>query len=748
MGEKLIWRIEGPFDSSYSLALLNRETARALDKLGHTVILHSTEGPGDFAPNPEFLSSNPDLAIMHSRDLAYEETMVDVTSRNLYPPRVEDMHSRINMLHHFAWEESGFPAKWVDNFNEYLNGITCLSRHVEKIMIDNGVTIPLSVSGCGVDHWERIEQVAEFAISAKSFRFLHVSSCFPRKGADLLLEAFCKAFTAREDVTLVIKTFQNPHNEIHQWVAKMKSIHPDCPHILIIEEDLSDSSLKALYHQCHAFVAPSKAEGFGLPMAEAMLSGLPVITTGWGGQLDFCTEQTAWLVDYEFERSSSHFNLFDSVWARANVDDLAKKMRQVYDMPVCDRQSKADAGRVFLMNKHRWVDAVSKLVNDANSWMDKKTEMKPRIGWISTWDVRCGIASYSAHLLEGFEEVVSVLAAHDIGRTEKDKATCTRCWHMGDDGDDLSALSAEIERQKLDVIFLQFNYGFFNLSRLSNFIKMQKSLGRTILITLHSTIDPIHRPDKRLVDLLEALKLCDRVLVHSLHDLNRLKAIGLVSNVCLFPIGIPDFEPFNKKDTDSVPLIATYGFCLPHKGLLEMVEAIALLRQRKRYVRLRMLNAEYPVAESKELVRTLRLRIKELGIEKLVDFNSEFLSDEKSLSLLSDADLIVYPYNRTMESASAAVKYGLATGRPVAGTNLDIFEDVKEVIWTLSENKPERLASELLEILDQLKQGGETVETIRQKAERWRLEHSYPKLSRRLSGMIIALDRKKNCRII
>ena len=87
------------------------------------------------------------------------------------------------------------------------------------------------------------------------------------------------------------------------------------PDVLIIKDDLSDAQLKALYEQCDALVAPSRAEGFGLPLAEAMLSGLPVITTGWGGQLEFCNHETAWLIDYSFTYARTHFGLFDSVWA-------------------------------------------------------------------------------------------------------------------------------------------------------------------------------------------------------------------------------------------------------------------------------------------------------------------------------------------------------------------------------------------------------------------------------------------------
>ena len=51
-----------------------------------------------------------------------------------------------------------------------------------------------------------------------------------------------------------------------------------------------------LYRSCDVLVHPYRGEGFGLPIAEAMASGLPVIVTGYGACLDFCDEDNALLV--------------------------------------------------------------------------------------------------------------------------------------------------------------------------------------------------------------------------------------------------------------------------------------------------------------------------------------------------------------------------------------------------------------------------------------------------------------------
>ncbi|HPT69516.1 MAG TPA: glycosyltransferase, partial [Syntrophomonas sp.] len=745
--ESITWRLEGPFDSSYSLALLNRETARALDALGHHVILHSTEGLGDFLPNKRFLSENPDVASLYNRSLKTTATEPDVTSRNLYPPRVSDMRGRLNFLHEYGWEETGFPFEWVEAFNLSLQGVTVMSNHVEKIMIDNGVNVPISVSEIGVDHWLRVVADTTFRISARKFRFLHVSSCFPRKGADVMLEAYGRAFRASDDVTLIIKTFANPHNEIHHWLEDARGSDSTFPEVLILEDDFSDAQLKALYEQCDVLVAPSRAEGFGLPMAEAMLSELAVITTGWSGQVDFCTPETAWLVDYSFERAKTHFGLFCSAWASPDVSHLAQVMREVFDTPLSLRKQRSAAGRKLLLENFCWSHVAQKLVASIRNWASISELPHPHIGWVTTWNTRCGIAIYSKHLTDSLPAKVHVFAARSSELTGIDFSNVTRSWDVGEN-DVLYDLATEIDRKKIDVLVIQFNYGFFNFRYFSEFLHTQLDSGRKIILTFHATTDQPHVPQKKLVMLKDAFARCHRLIVHSPADMNRLKKIGLVDNVVLFPLGIKNYmgldfvnQPETKQGSDTFT-IGSYGFFLPHKGLIELIKATAQLKKAGRKVALKMVNAEYPIGESARLITQAHSLVKESGLSEYVQIITDFLPDEQCFSELSCADLVVYPYANTAESASAAVRYGMSLGKPVAVTPISIFDDVRPAVFTLPGTSVDEITLGIGRLIDAIERKDETVSSTMEVLSRWRKEHDYTRLGQRLYGMIQGIVRK------
>ena len=458
-----IWKVEGPFDSSYSLSILNRNFALALLRLGQKVVLHSTEGTGDFLPSSEFLAKNITLKNLYeqSHDTNSKNCIV---SRNLYPPRVNDLDSIVNLFHAYGWEETLFPRNWVDDFNKHLDCITVMSSQVKKILVDSGVYLPIEVSGLGVDHIDNVQDDENLLITKKSFSFLHISSCFPRKGIDILLKAYGLSFSSYDDVTLVIKTFPNIHNNVHKLLARYRQLNSNYPDVNIIYDDLNDSQIKSLYNQCNVLVAPSYGEGFNLTLAEAMHLEVPVITTAWGGQMDFCNSANSWLVDYEFEYSNTHFNLSDSVWAKPSFKHLAKIMKDIYISPPTVILSKVESAKKSI-SRFKWDLMAEKNIDFISQTNLKRIHKHSKIGWVTTWNTRCGIATYSEHILAEIKEDFIVFAS----KKELNDDNTIRCWDLGQDK--LDELYIQIIKHNITSLVLQFNYGFFDFLSLNNFIK-------------------------------------------------------------------------------------------------------------------------------------------------------------------------------------------------------------------------------------------------------------------------------------
>jgi glycosyltransferase involved in cell wall biosynthesis len=734
------WQIEGPFDSSYSLAIVNRELARALHDRGVDIALRSREGHGDFKASSEFLSANPDCAKM-SQQFESAQYFPYAALRFTYPPKVNDMVATYKVIHSYGWEETGFPRQYVDQFNRRLDLITVLSPLVGKVLRDSGVRIPIVVTGAGVDHLLKIkasEITQEQSAGWKTFRFLHISSCFPRKGVDVLLRAYGKIFRLSDDVSLIIKTFTNPHHSIQEDLKKLQKNDPTFPHVVIIEEDWSQEKMVGLYQVCHAFVAPSRGEGLGLPMAEAMLFDLPVITSNWGGQTEFCNEETAWCCDYEFTKADTHLGLTHSLWSEPNDEHLSQLMKEVLSSSKEDISLKTQKAKDKILSTLTWNKTAENIQAAMQALSKQKTfRNDPSIGWISTWNSRCGIANYSKYLTRTFpQNKITILANHVQARTEIDQENVIRCWNDSMD-ENLEVIYENIIEKNMTAVVIQYNFGFFSLKYFEIFLNKLKEKNIATYVFFHSTADVKSRdPIITLSSILPTLARVDKIFVHGVQDVNRLKNWGIVDNVVFFPHGVEKANVNNypklKEQFSSKTVIASYGFLLPHKGIQNLIKAFHILHTQNKNSHLLLVNSLYPADISKHEEQRCRQLINELDLKENVSFISDFLSDHETIEILSCADVIVFPYQQTQESSSAAVRVGLSTGKKVVVTPLAIFDDVKEAVHYLPGVEVEDIANGINQILNTIDANTEKQMEI----ENWFSEREWSTLSTRLFNII------------
>ncbi len=523
----------------------------------------------------------------------------------------------------------------------------------------------------------------------------------------MLLAAYFAAFSGSDDVNLVLKTFPNPHNTVAALLDELRAGHADPPDVRWIDRDLPDAELAGLYRLADCYVHPSRGEGFGLPVAEAMLAGVPVISVAWSGLADFVSEETAVTIPYSLVAAESHLAEGDSQWAEPDVGTLAVELaRMAADPGAPEVVERAARARALIATTYSW-DAVTQRWRALIDEVEDDVGCR-RVAMVTSWNSRCGIAENSRYIVEHTRdavaydifadvdaEIIDLDAESGVVRTWKDRWT-----------PELGALEDALLVSEADVLHVQFNFGFFEFGHLAELLERQLDR-RGVVVTMHRTLDYDDRGDLlTLRQIRETLARVDQLIVHQESDARYLAEMGIADNVTLVPIGsapAPDITPDEVREQLGLgdrPIVGTFGFLLPHKGTLELVEAVDQLRGSHPDILLVALCAQYPNIESKEYEARIRAEVAARGMESNVLLLTDYLSDEAARGLLRGADVIVLPYRDTGESSSAALRFVLPLGRAVAVTDQPLFDDAREAVLVMDANDVDGIARSVGRVLD------------------------------------------------
>lgn len=368
---------EGSQFAYHSLAHVNRQLCLGLLASGEVDLSVIPYKPDQFngAADPAFQP----LAACVGKSLAGPAA---VHVRHQWPPTFEPPKEGAWVMIQ-PWEFGGIPGEWVSPMRDQVDEIWVPSHWVKDCYVQSGIPAEkVCVVRNGVDCHRFTPEGPCFHLNTKRrFKFLFLGGTIHRKGIDVLLGAYLEAFRAGDDVCLVIKgqggtTYRG--SELHATLEKIKKEDPDAPEILYLTENLDESALASLYRACDVFVMPYRGEGFGLPMAEAMACGLPVMATERGAAMDFLAEDRAWLIPCtrqslrqvdQFQPSRAGFWLEEP-----SQEALVDLLRQVVSRP--DEVSrKGQKAREFAMNHLGWEEPSSTVLSRIRS-LARKTPLR------------------------------------------------------------------------------------------------------------------------------------------------------------------------------------------------------------------------------------------------------------------------------------------------------------------------------------------------------------------------------------
>lgn len=345
------------FPSGYAGS--SRCFVHALDTLGTRVAYKYVYGPGTVFPVDEPAHSDSYIVNMvRAREFGKAAVQVVYAQGDVFQRNTGKFKVGYTML-----EVDGLPAEWVRQAN-LMDEVWVPSTFNERTFRDSGVRVPIRVMPLGVDtayFSPRIRSVKP----EEGFTFLSVFEWGERKAPEVLLRAFSDEFSAGEPVRLICKANNfDPSFTIRDEVAKL-NLRPNGGRIVIAENQiLQQYELGVLYRSADCFVLPTRGEGWGMPILEAMACGLPVIATNWSSQADFMTESNSLRLEVEsLVPAVAKCPYYDGFrWAQPSYEHLRALMRWVYEhqaeaRAIGDRAAQ-DAARLW-----SWESAASKMMD-------------------------------------------------------------------------------------------------------------------------------------------------------------------------------------------------------------------------------------------------------------------------------------------------------------------------------------------------------------------------------------------------
>lgn len=175
-----------------------------------------------------------------------------------------------------------------------------------------------------------LARLAELTIPEFNFlTIFDIESDAERKNPLFTIRAFLEAHKGNNSVRLILKTRNLNSDKL--LAEKLYMLVKQYSNIEIIDGHITNSQLKELYEKTDVYVSLHRAEGYGLTIAEAMSQGIPVMTTAYSGNMEFCNSSDTRTVLYELHEIGHNRPRFRNIdiWAEPDMQDTIQAFKEL-----------------------------------------------------------------------------------------------------------------------------------------------------------------------------------------------------------------------------------------------------------------------------------------------------------------------------------------------------------------------------------------------------------------------------------
>ena len=294
----------------------------------------------------------------------------------LSPPRLQRLRS-LRSTRHVAiaeFESAALPDAAMHRLNQQ-DEIWNPSQWGAASFASSGVKVPVHWMPHGVD-LDVFRPADDRPVDPDRLRVLTVATFQPRKGYDVLFRAAARALRVTD--TLAVVAYRARAKDVIDLADRCsQEVGVDRgPAIEVVPPELSTAELSELYRSADAFVLPTRGEGDGLPIREAMASGLATIATAAGPVVEVLSETTGYPVAAEprsglptvYGNVPSYYRALP--FFEPSEDALAARLREVVAFPEEARRRGA-AARRSMERGRSWDAAGAKMYRRLDELRDR-----------------------------------------------------------------------------------------------------------------------------------------------------------------------------------------------------------------------------------------------------------------------------------------------------------------------------------------------------------------------------------------
>lgn len=281
-------------------------------------------------------------SVSHIKYDDYEKLIIHSTP-DIWGNYTSEYRNISNVVGYCTWETSKLPDKWVECINS-ISEVWVPSTFNKECFINSGVKSNITV----VPHvWHKqnlydkqsvtIYDYCRNKVSSEKYTFYSIGELTARKGIEDLVKTFDRLNDRYPDTQLVLKLHYKEYglNNKNYCVDLLRK-HTDKlgKSIYLILDNLNNKEVLALHSFGDCYVSLNKGEGFGLTIFDAFNYKKDIITTGYGGQIDFLGQNYKGLVEFKIDKveGMSGFSTnysSDQEWAYPDLDHAYSLMENM-----------------------------------------------------------------------------------------------------------------------------------------------------------------------------------------------------------------------------------------------------------------------------------------------------------------------------------------------------------------------------------------------------------------------------------